>query len=164
MGKGQVVLLMLITSMLLTVAVGFWEAVHDTEGGESGFKVDKRIEVGHDLVDGAADAASKAKDTVKSAASGASQYAADKAGEAANMARDQMDNVKDFATGNARKTLENFDATAKAAKAYDEAKSKVGEAKDKASQTATVEIKGNYEAAKEKASKATADLGKKMTT
>lgn len=35
-----------------------------------GFKVDKRIEVGHDLVDGAADAASKAKDTVKSAASG----------------------------------------------------------------------------------------------
>lgn len=96
--------------------------------------------------------------------SGASQYAADKAGEAANMARDQMDNVKDFATGNARKTLENFDAKAKAAKAYDEAKSKVGEAKDKASQTATVEIKGNYEAAKEKASKATADLGNKMTT
>lgn len=35
-----------------------------------GFKVDKRIEVGHDLVDGAADAASKAKDTVKSATSG----------------------------------------------------------------------------------------------
>lgn len=96
--------------------------------------------------------------------SGASQYAADKAGEAANMARDQMDNVKDFATGNARKTLENFDATAKAAKAYDEAKSKVGEAKDKASQTDTVETKGNYEAAKEKASKATADLGNKMTT
>ena len=96
--------------------------------------------------------------------SGASQYAADKAGEAANMARDQMDNVKDFAAGNARKTLENFDAKAKATKAYDEAKSKVGEAKDKASQTATVEIKGNYEAAKEKASKATADLGKKMTT
>lgn len=96
--------------------------------------------------------------------SGASQYAADKAGEAANMARDQMGNVKDFATGNARKTLENFDATAKAAKAYDEAKSKVGEAKDKASQTDTVETKGNYEAAKEKASKATADLGNKMTT
>lgn len=96
--------------------------------------------------------------------SGASQYAADKAGEAANMARDQMDNVKDFATGNARKTLETFDAKAKAAKAYDEAKSKVGEAKDKASQTDTVETKGNYEAAKEKASKATADLGNKMTT
>lgn len=35
-----------------------------------GFKVDKRIEVGRDLVDGAADAASKAKDTVKSAAFG----------------------------------------------------------------------------------------------
>lgn len=96
--------------------------------------------------------------------SGASQYAADKAGEAANMARDQMDNVKDFATGNARKTLETFDAKAKAAKAYDEAKSKVGEAKDKASQTDTVETKGNYEAAREKASKATADLGNKMTT
>lgn len=96
--------------------------------------------------------------------SGASQYAADKAGEAANMARDQMDNVKDFATSNARKTLETFDAKAKAAKAYDEAKSKVGEAKDKASQTDTVETKGNYEAAKEKASKATADLGNKMTT
>lgn len=95
--------------------------------------------------------------------SGASQYAANKAGEAANLARDQMGNVKNFATGGARKTMENFEAKEKAAKACDEAKNEVGKAKDKASQTATDEIKSNYEAAKEKASKATADLGNKMT-
>ncbi|KAK4262163.1 hypothetical protein QN277_027750 [Acacia crassicarpa] len=130
----------------------------------------------------AGEAASRATETIKSAASGTSEFLSQKSGEATEklsrtmaydktaevykevdeiirMATDKAsDNVKDILADSVG--YEGGDKTAE--ETYDQAKQGVEEAYRSAKDTMTEENKVNYEDAKEKASQATGDLGASM--
>jgi cellobiose-specific phosphotransferase system component IIA len=111
-------------------------------------------------------ASEKAGDA-KDAISEAMWYGKEKASDAYDVAKEEIYRISNIASDKANKANEASAGAMGSGRggerdAFDEAKSHIGEAYVSAKDTVTDQAKANYEAAKEKLSKATGDLGDKM--